>query len=89
MRPDELIVGNHTKRCKGVPLFPEYAVDWILSDMDAFPTRKGDRFKITEEQKQTLREILPYWKGKCLREWFAWLVPMSFMISKRDLMKKM
>ncbi|MBW1994259.1 MAG: glycyl radical protein [Deltaproteobacteria bacterium] len=68
VRDDELIVGNHAKRCRGVPLFPEYAVDWILEDMDTFPTRKGDRFKITEEQKQTLRQVLPYWKGKCLRD---------------------
>ena len=68
IRNDELIVGNHAQRCKGVPLFPEYAIDWILNDMDTFPTRKGDRFDITAEQKQTLREILPYWKGKCLRD---------------------
>lgn len=68
IRDDELIIGNHAKKCKGVPLFPEYAIDWILNDMDTFPTRKGDRFNITEEEKQTLREILPYWKGKCLRD---------------------
>ena len=68
VRSDELIVGNHAKECRGVPLFPEYAIDWILRDMDTFPTRKGDRFKITEQQKQTLREILPYWKGRCLRD---------------------
>jgi formate C-acetyltransferase len=68
VRDDELIVGNHAENRRGVPLFPEYAVDWILRDMDTFPTRKGDRFKITEGQKQTLRESLPYWEGKCLRD---------------------
>jgi len=68
IREDELIVGNHAEKCCGVPLFPEYAIDWLMDDMDTFPTRKGDRFHITEEQKQTLREILPYWKGKCLRD---------------------
>ena len=68
VRDDELIVGNHAKNCKGVPLFPEYAVEWILSDMDTFPDRKGDRFQITEAQKQILRDVFPYWEGKCLRD---------------------
>jgi formate C-acetyltransferase len=51
LRDDELIVGNQTKNPRGVPLFPEYAVDWILEQMDTFPTRQGDQFQITEEQK--------------------------------------
>lgn len=67
IRNDELIVGNQSKDRRGVPLFPEYAIDWIENDMDTFSTRKGDRFHITEEQKGTLRKIFPYWKGKTLR----------------------
>jgi len=68
LRDDELIVGNQNKDRRGVPLFPEYAVDWISEQMDTFPTRQGDQFQITEEQKRTLREVLPYWEGKCLRD---------------------
>ena len=68
VREDELIVGNLAKDRKGTPLFPEYATGWILRSMDTFPTRKGDRFQITDTQKNTLREILPYWKGKSLRD---------------------
>jgi pyruvate formate-lyase/glycerol dehydratase family glycyl radical enzyme len=68
IRNDELIVGNHGSRIRSVPLFPEYAVDWILSQMDTFPTRRGDQFAITEEQKAILREKLPYWQGRCLRD---------------------
>ncbi len=68
IREGELIVGNQTKDRKGVPLFPENAVDWILDQMDDFMTRQGDRFQITEEQKQKLRETLPYWRGKTLRD---------------------
>ena len=68
VREDELIVGNLAKDRKGTPLFPEYAVGWILRSMDTFPTRKGDRFQITDEQKETLREVLPYWKSKSLRD---------------------
>ena len=68
VREDELIVGNLAKDRKGTPLFPEYAVGWILRSMDTFPNRKGDRFQITDEQKETLRKVLPYWRGKCLRD---------------------
>lgn len=67
IRDDELIVGNQSKNCRGVPLFPEYAIDWIKKDMDTFSTRKGDQFQITEEQKETLRKIFSYWEGRTLR----------------------
>jgi formate C-acetyltransferase len=77
LRDDELIVGNQTKNRRGVPLFPEYAVDWIRDQMDDFMTRKGDRFFITEEQKKTLRGIIPYWEGRCLRDRILGAVPAS------------
>jgi len=67
IRDDELIVGNQTKSRRGVPLFLEYAVDWIENDMETFSTRKGDQFQITEERKETLRKIFPYWKGRTTR----------------------
>ena len=51
VRPNELIMGNYAKNFPGVPFFPKYVVDWILKDMDAFAKTKGDRLKITEEQK--------------------------------------
>ncbi len=75
VREDELIVGNLAKDRKGTPLFPEYAVGWILRSMDTFPTRKGDRFQITQEEKETLRQVLPYWKGKCLRDKIKGVLP--------------
>jgi len=81
VREDELIVGNLTTDRKGTPLFPEYAAGWILRSMDSFPTRKGDRFQITPEQKQTLRKVLPYWKGKSLRDKIKGALP--------DFLKKM
>jgi len=67
IRDDELIVGNQSKNRRGVPLFPEYAIDWIKNDMDTFSTREGDQFRITEKQKATLRKIFPYWEGRTLR----------------------
>jgi formate C-acetyltransferase len=68
IRPDELIVGNHSKNRRGAPFFPEYAIDWIRDQMNDLMIRKGDRFFISEEQKAQLREIIPYWEGRCLRD---------------------
>jgi formate C-acetyltransferase len=68
IRPDELIVGNQCRSRRGVPLFPEYAVDWLRGQLDDFMTRKGDRFFITEAQKALVRGLIPYWEGRCLRD---------------------
>jgi pyruvate formate-lyase/glycerol dehydratase family glycyl radical enzyme len=68
----ELIVGNPARKPKAGPLFPEYAQDWILSQMDTFATRPGDRFLIGEGDKALLGKTLPYWKGRSLRDrWLA------------------
>lgn len=64
----ELIVGNQAYRTRCAPIFPEYSWDWILDEIDEFEKRKTDRFVITEKSKQELREILPYWRGKTLRD---------------------
>jgi len=63
-----LIVGNQASKLRAAPIFPEYAVDWILDELDEFEKRPGDRFYPSEEVKRQLREILPYWKGKTLIE---------------------
>ena len=68
INPRELIVGCHTQKVRAVPLFPEYAAGWIATQMDDFPTRPGDQFAITEEQKKTVRECLKYWSGRALDE---------------------
>lgn len=64
----ELIVGNQAYRTRCAPIFPEYSWDWILDEIDEFEKRRTDRFVITEKSKQELREILPYWRGKTLRD---------------------
>ena len=75
IREDELIVGNQSKNRRGVPLFPENGVSWILDQMDTLDSRVGDRFQITEEQKKILKKVLPYWKGKTLQDKIMGAVP--------------
>jgi hypothetical protein len=64
--PGERIVGNHSSALRAAPIFPEYAVDWIVDELDEFEKRPGDRFLITEEQKKELLSIHGYWKGRTL-----------------------
>jgi len=64
----ELIVGNQASKLRAAPIFPEYAVNWILNELDEFEKRPGDRFYPSEDVKRQLREILPFWNGKTLIE---------------------
>ena len=66
--PDALLAGNQASSDRSAPIFPEYAMDWVINELDAFDKRDGDRFTITEENKQILRDIYPYWKGRTLQD---------------------
>lgn len=65
---DTLLVGNQAKKNRAAPIFPEYAMDWVIRELDDFEKRDGDAFYISEENKQVLREIYPYWKGRTLQD---------------------
>ena len=66
--PDALLVGNQAASDRAAPIFPEYAMDWVINELDAVDKRDGDRFTITEENKRVLRDIYPYWKGRTLQD---------------------
>ncbi len=68
IEPQTLIVGNQAKANRAAPVFPEYAMDWLIRELDDFEDRPGDRFHISEENKQVLRDIYPYWKGRTLQD---------------------
>ena len=68
IEPETLIVGNQASQNRAAPIFPEYAMDWVIRELDEFEQRSGDRFTITEENKQLLRQIYPYWKGRTLQD---------------------
>ncbi len=60
---NELIVGNHSTKERYAPLFPEFSIDFLINEIDTFETRPYDKFEISEEVKNIIREIAPYWKG--------------------------
>lgn len=64
IRDEELIVGSNTKKPRSCQTFPEYSVDWLISELDTVAERSADPFFISEENKAKLRSTAPYWKGK-------------------------
>ncbi|RRD93591.1 glycyl radical protein [Clostridiales bacterium COT073_COT-073] len=65
---DTLLVGNQAKLDKAAPVFPEYGMDWMIKELDEFAKRDGDRFEISEESKQKIRDFAPYWENKTLKK---------------------
>jgi len=64
----EIIVGNHSSSPRAAPVFPEFDVKYVEAELDEFAKRTGDRFLISEEAKKALREVLPYWRGRTVKE---------------------
>ena len=62
-----LLVGNQATKNRNAPVFPEYTMKFIIDELDLFEKRDGDVFYITEETKQQLREIAPFWDNNNLR----------------------
>jgi len=65
---DTIIAGNQASSNRSAPIFPEYAMDWVIDELDEFEKRDGDIFYITEESKEVLREIAPFWEHKTLKD---------------------
>lgn len=62
-----LIAGNQATKNRNAPIFPEYTMEFVLNELDLFEKRDGDVFYITEETKQQLRQIAPFWENNNLR----------------------
>ncbi len=71
----ELIVGNHSSAAKAAPIFPEYSMDWVINELNEFEKRPGDKYTITEENKQILRDLYPFWENNTLIKYGLSLFP--------------
>ena len=65
---ETMIAGNQASANRSAPIFPEYAMDWVIKELDEFDKRDGDAFYITEETKEQLRAIAPYWEHNTIKE---------------------
>lgn len=70
-----LLCGNQATKNGNAPVFPEYTLGFILDELDTFDKRDGDVFYITDETKQQLRDIYPFWKDNTLRDKGMALLP--------------
>jgi len=75
IEPATLIAGNQASSNRAAPIMPEYAMDWVIDELDEFESRPGDRFAITEDAKQQLRDIAPYWEHNTLKDRGLSLMP--------------
>lgn len=62
IEPQTLIAGNQASSNRSAPIFPEYAMKWVIDELGEFEHRDGDVFYITEENKRKLQEIAPFWE---------------------------
>ena len=78
VEPDELIVGNVGKYFRGVNVWAEYGLDWLIRDFDsgAFDTMEncGSDFIMPQEDRDYIRSVADFWRengneariGKCV-----------------------
>ena len=62
-----LLAGNQATKNRNAPVFPEYTLEFVLNELDLFEKRDGDVFYITEETKELIRTIAPFWQNNNLR----------------------
>lgn len=65
---DELIVGNMGPTPRSCQVFPEYSWSWINEELDRLEKRRTERFFVTEKDREILREVFGFWKGKSIAE---------------------
>lgn len=70
-----LLMGNQASKNKNAPIFPEYTMKFVIDELDKFEKRDGDVFYITDETKEQLRSIAPFWENNTLRERGEVLLP--------------
>ncbi|MFX1446441.1 MAG: pyruvate formate lyase family protein, partial [Promethearchaeota archaeon] len=66
--PDELLIGNRSSQYIAPPIAPERGdITFILKTV--FPDLRKFGYRITTEHKKLLfKDIIPYWKGKTIRD---------------------
>ncbi|MBQ3459584.1 MAG: glycyl radical protein [Solobacterium sp.] len=62
-----LLAGNQATKNRNAPVFPEYTLKFVIDELDLFEKRDGDVFYITEETKEQIRSIAPFWENNNLR----------------------
>ncbi|MHA2142256.1 MAG: glycyl radical protein [Candidatus Thorarchaeota archaeon] len=80
---EEIIVGNMGPTPRSCQIFPEYSWTWIYEELDRLNKRRTERFEIDESDKQTLKEVFEYWKGKSTAEIARDAMPMESQLAAK------
>ena len=67
IKHDELIVGNLAAEVRAAPIFPEYTVSWLEKELDDLADRPGAGFALSEQNKQIIRDLCPFWHGQTVQ----------------------
>lgn len=68
--PDELIVGFSGKAPRSFVFCPDISWHWVSDELDTIDTREQDPYAITQEDRETIRNVLvPFWTGKSMEEY--------------------
>jgi len=79
---DELIVGHANEGFRSASIFPEMHIKWLENEIDNLDKRKQEPFIINEKQKNEIKKIIPYWKGKTLYDYTYKAYPEEVMITR-------
>lgn len=72
----ELIVGRASGKKRGGLMTPELNSSWYVDELDKLSERDIDTFKpVSEEDKEKIREFMPYWKDKSLFDMWKARIP--------------
>lgn len=58
---DEVIVGRQGCKYRATALYPETGFSWMKAEIDTLPTRYVDPYKISDEDRQYIRETCDFW----------------------------
>lgn len=75
IEPEEMIVGNMGPTPRSCQIFPEYSWSWIEEELDTLDKRRTERFVISKDDKEKLREVFTFWKGRSTSEIAREIIP--------------
>jgi formate C-acetyltransferase len=63
---NDLLPGIGASHPRWASVFPEYSWRWVYDELDRFEQRRYDKFTISPDTVEELREVLPWWDGESL-----------------------
>ncbi|WP_343250686.1 pyruvate formate lyase family protein [Diplocloster hominis] len=78
--PGSLFAGNQASHPRWAPLFPEFDMEWMESEMlhgdPYFPDKRPeDRYILREEDKPVIQEICGFWRGQTVTDMLRTRLP--------------